>query len=247
MWGAALAWGSARRGSGVGAGLASTRRGWGGIAAYARAGPQRCNRMRFNRIARRITLNRKRFNVCARPAPAGRRAPGRPSGVPAGAGPSVRRQTARTPTSVSSNARRMAPDGRASPRTCALTRSPTAAATLGNAPPMAPPRAARWLTGRTGATTVGALSKRFDNREGVAAAGHRPGGEPWHPVSASRASRLAAGGRCWPWPRRSRWSWPCPARPRRWRRRRSPSTAPAQAAPSTASARSAAAAATAGC
>ena len=60
---------------------------------------------RFNRIARRITLNRLRFNVCAGP-----------TRIPAGAGRSVRRQTARTPTSVSSNVRR-AGMGPAPPKT----------------------------------------------------------------------------------------------------------------------------------
>ena len=102
--------GSARRGSGRvwrrfgAAGAALLRMAPECCTTVPRAGPQRCNRKRFNRIARRMTLNRLRFNVC----------PG-PTGVPAGAGRSVRRQTARTPTSASSNARR-AGTGPAPPR-----------------------------------------------------------------------------------------------------------------------------------
>jgi hypothetical protein len=85
------------------------RLGPGRCTTVPQTGPHRCNRKRFNRIARRMTLNRLRFNVCARPRPA----PGRPAGptrVPAGAGRSLRRRTRPTPTSMSSNAHRGSSD-----------------------------------------------------------------------------------------------------------------------------------------
>src|SRR5258708_1646126 len=104
--------------AGVGAGLASIRRGWGGIAAY---GPRLLHNCATSGSAEvqphAVQPNSAPDNVepqavqRLRPAGAAAGRPAGPTGVPAGAGRSGRRQTARTPPSESSNARCVPAEG----------------------------------------------------------------------------------------------------------------------------------------